>query len=382
MNEIFIILDNSYSFVNLIFENYKNEFTFHNKKYNFEFIEKNKLKIYNIYENYILDTLDSFIFTDNISKLLNFKLIELNHNEWFDQALLNNVNNEIIRIRDRNQYGKFEMNNEKLIIDWNYWGKEIFLYYDSGIYNTEKLIKNNIEKDILVFMHVCNLNDGIDIFEKQLKKIEESSIYDEIKKIYIFFLGEYNDEIKENNKIEIIHLEKDVTFYEFLSINKLKEIVDNDDNNYKILYLHNKGVNKSGNSKVVQSWREMMEYFLIEKGLYCYKNLNYFDTIGCNIINKCDNEISKINNNHAYHYSGNFWWSKSSYIKNLKKLEISYDSNDRKNSRFQCENWILSNLDNKNIGIIYQDNTNIHPYHRYIFNNYKNKELYIKKLNN
>ena len=27
MNEIFVILDNSYSFVNLIFEDYKNEFT-------------------------------------------------------------------------------------------------------------------------------------------------------------------------------------------------------------------------------------------------------------------------------------------------------------------------------------------------------------------
>ena len=43
MNEIFIILDNKYSFVELIFENYKNEFIFYDQKYNFEFINHNKL---------------------------------------------------------------------------------------------------------------------------------------------------------------------------------------------------------------------------------------------------------------------------------------------------------------------------------------------------
>ena len=58
----------------------------------------------------------------------------------------------------------------------------------------------------------------------------------------------------------------------------MKEIVDKEEN-YKVLYLHNKGTRKAGNEDVTESWRNMMEYFLIEEGLYCYINLDKFDTI-------------------------------------------------------------------------------------------------------
>lgn len=381
MNEIFIILDNSYSFVNLIFENYKNEFIFHDKKYNFNFIEKNKLKVYDNSESYILDTLDSFIYTNNLKYITDFKLIELNNNEWFDQALLNNKTKEIIRIRDRNQFGKFEIKNDELIINWDHWGYEKFIKYDDDIYNTKSLNLYEMKEDIMIFMHICNINDGLNIFKKQIKKIIESNIYDNLKKIYVCWLGEYNN-IKLDKKIEIIKLGNDVTYYEFLTINKMKEIIDNEKEEYKVLYLHNKGTRKAGNEKVIESWRDMMEYFLVEQGLYCYKNLEFFDTIGCNIINEGMNELSSVNDNHNYHYSGNFWWSKSNYIKNLNYLKVPENSENRIIKRYQCENWILSNMEKRNIGIIYQDNTNIHPYHRFIFNNYKNKKLLIKKLNN
>ena len=127
--------------------------------------------------------------------------------------------------------------------------------------------------------------------------------------------------------------------------------------------------------------RDKLTDILIEKGLYCYVNLDYFDTIGCNILNECLNDEAKVNSNHSHHYSGNFWWSKSSYIRSLNYLETSNLLNENLDiKRYQCENWILSNKKNRNIGIIYQDNTNIHPYHRYIFDNYKNKKLLIKKL--
>ena len=382
MNEIFIILNDKYSFVDLIFENYKNEFTFHDKIYNFEFLHKNKLKIYDNSESYILDTLDSFIFTNYLSNLLIFKLITLNHNEWFDQALLNNKTNEIIRIKDRNQYGKFEIKEDILTIDWNHWGKENFELYDENIYNHESLERYDLKKDILVFMHMCNLKNGYEIFEKQIKKLKKSKIYENIKKIYVCWLGQFDDEkIKniENNKIEVIKLDENINYYEFLTINKIKEIVSKEEKEYKVLYIHNKGTRNAGNEKVTESWRNMMEYFLIEEGLYCYINLDYFDTIGCNVTNQGTNELSNVNKNHFYHYSGNFWWSKSSYIKELDYLEIDQNKN-MESKRYRCENWILSKLENKKIGIMNQDNTNIHPYHRYVFENYKNKKLYIKKL--
>lgn len=382
MNEIFIIINDENSIVELIFENYKNEFKFNNRHFNFKFLDKNKLRIFNDEENYALDTLDSFIFTNKLSNLSLFKLITLNHDDWFDQAIINYRNNKIIRIKDRNQYGDFIIKGSKLIINWNHWGEEIFNFFDEGVYNCQNIKRYDLKKDILVFIHVCNLNNGIEIFSKQYQRIKKCKLYDNIKKIYICWLGEYNNEIKNTDKVELIQLGNDITYYEFLTINKIQEIIIKEEINYKVLYIHNKGSNKSGNEKVTKSWREMMEYFLIDQGNYCYHNLEYFDTIGCNLIDKTENDISKINFYHSYHYSGNFWWSKSSYIKNLKKLKIYESKEERKNRRFQCENWLLSNIDNKNIGIIYQDNTNIHPYHRYIFENYKNKKLFIKKLNN
>lgn len=378
MNEIFIILNNSCSFVKLIFENFKNEFVFFDKHYNFEFLNINKLRIFNSDETYILETIDSFIYTDQTANLLIYKLITLNHNEWFDQALLDFNTKKIIRIKDRNQFGEFNLENNILKVDWDYWGSEKFIKYDENIFNHESLIVNNDDNDILVFMHMCNLNDGFSIFEKQLKKIKKCKIYECIKKIYVCWLGEYEERNITNNKIEIINLGKNIKYYEFLTINKIKEIIDKDSKDYKILYLHNKGTRKAGNEDVIKSWRNMMEYFLIEQALYCYINLNHFDTIGCNVINQGENNYSNVNNKHNLHYSGNFWWSRSSYIKTLNLLKV--DNENMEEKRFQCENWILSKIENRNIGIIYQNNTNIHPYHRYIFEDYKNKKLHIKKL--
>ena len=383
MNEIFIIIDNKYSFVELIFDEFKNELIFQNDKYNFEFISKNKLKIFKELESYILETIDSYIYTNKYSYLLSYKLIRLNHNEWFDQAILITEENKIIRIKDRNQFGKYKIEEDKIIIEWDYWGKEEFILYDENTYNHE-LYKNYKEENIIIFIHLCNLNNGYEIFMEQYDRIMNSKFYDNIKKIYICYLGEEDKDlniIKRNKKIEYIYLSKDIKYYEFLTINKMKEIVDSSNENYKILYIHNKGTRKAGNEDVIKSWREMMEYFLIDEGLECINSLEYYDTIGCNIINKNEKNISNVNEDHSYHYSGNFWWSKSEYIKTLNKLIIDENKENREKKRFQCENWLLSKMSNNNIGVIYQDNTNIHPYHRYIFENYKNRKLIIKKIN-
>jgi len=53
------------------------------------------------------------------------------------------------------------------------------------------------------------------------------------------------------------------------------------------LYIHTKGVNKSGNQEVIESWRNMMEYNLINQFKFCNYLLNneIVNTIGNNIIN-------------------------------------------------------------------------------------------------
>ena len=126
----------------------------------------------------------------------------------------------------------------------------------------------------------------------------------------------------------------------------------------------------------------MMEYFLINRFNECLNGLSLYDTLGNNIINgRCvDSIYANINPNHNLHYSGNFWWSKKSYIDKLDYIPVNL-SKSCDLTRFKAENWILSNYPNMNIGVIFQDNTNTHPYFRYVFDYYKDMIFHIKKFN-
>jgi hypothetical protein len=398
MNEIFIILKDNYDFVFLIFDNYKNECIFQKKKYNFTFITTYKLRIFNHEHDVILTTIDSFIYSDDESQLNYFKLIELIHNEWFDQCLLNYKNKEIIRIKHRDQSGIFEINKNYLKVTWNNWGDELFIQKEKNIYLQENYFYKNKslydinykkQNKIIIFIHCCAFENGLNILFEQLDKIIKSNLYNECEKIIVHILGyNYNDlinEYQDKYKIEFIYSKFDINYYELITINMIYDYFKNKDENYNVLYIHSKGVRKAGNEEVIYSWRDMMEYYLIEKYEYCnyLLNENIANTLGNNIINSFDIETDKfvlLNKDHCYHYSGNFWWTQSNYIKKLEPLKIEENKEKRFIQRYQAENWILSKKEKGKSGILYQNNTNLHPYHRIIFKNYLNKNILIKLI--
>ena len=125
----------------------------------------------------------------------------------------------------------------------------------------------------------------------------------------------------------------------------------------------------------------MMQYFLIEKNDDCIKNLTKYDILGNNLVNLyCyEKDNISINKLHTLHYSGNFWWSKKTYIDKLPYLMNDF-TNKSINTRYRAENWICSNYPDAKIGIIFQDDTNTHPYHRYVFPYYKILKFYIKDI--
>jgi hypothetical protein len=396
MNEIFIILKNQYSFINLIFKDFINEFYFYDKKYNFTFINKKCLKIYDSNQSYLLSTNDSFIFYDSEIKLQDFKIIDLIHDEWFDQSILYLKEKKIIRIKDRDQYGQFKfLDNQDLKIHWNFWGEEIFNKKKNNTYihelsthfiSQKTLCLNNNFNDvnIVVFIHACLNDEGVIILNDQLNKLKTSPLYQYINSINVCVLGDLKKIKMNDQKIKIIHLSEEHHYYELLTINYIKEFCIQQTVDYYILYIHTKGVNKSGNTDCIQSWRYMMEYFLIDQFQICLNALIYhqLNTVGNNILNsKCIEEHSDlihVNKEHCYHYSGNFWWAKSSYLKNLNYIQIHSDKELRSIQRFQAENWLLSKKQINKHGILYQNNTNIHPYHLYMFENYLNKFIYLK----
>ena len=400
MNKIYIINNTISSVIELNFK--ENNFKYDNKEYKFNLINYDKLLVFwNNLKTQIFYTEDSYLYYSDFKFKNIYKKIFLIHNEWNDQAILNYEKMTLERINHNEQIGKFIIDNNNLIIEWKDWGKEIYIKKDNytyvqsnyNFYESNSIIKTetdtHIHIDVLIpihiFIHVCMIENWKDILNNQIENIKKSGLYDIAHKIHLGILGdienEFFNEIFKDDKFDILYIDKRVELYEIHTINYIKYFCDNISSEIYILYIHTKGVRNAGNKETIKSWRLMMEYFLVNKYKECINYLSIFDTLGSNIVNSfcCNKEFSRINENHTFHYSGNFWWSKKSYIDKLNYINLDLTKNSI-NTRYKAENWILSNYPDANIGILFQDDTNTHPYHRYIFDYYKDLNNVIKKL--
>ena len=184
---------------------------------------------------------------------------------------------------------------------------------------------------IYCFIHVCNKTIGLLVFKQQLLKIINSGLYKKLRKIYIGYLGEYCLEFKEllfkYDKLHLIFYSKDLSLMEFPTLTELHRFCCESYENHKILYIHTKGV-RFPKSIYLSDWRNYMEYFLIEKHTICLNDLDTYDALGVNF-----------KSNPWCHFSGNFWWTKSDYVKKLKYIK-DIDNGFRRSA----ELWLLSCL--------------------------------------
>lgn len=387
MNKIYIINYVEKYEIDLNFQN--NTFLHNEIYYRFELITYDKIIIYKGDNEEIYCTEDSYLYYINIELKNKIKKFFLIKNEWYDQIIINLETNTLKRINYENETGSFVLEDDKIIIDWTKWGKEIFIQYDNYTYIKEEYtiisdINDTSNIPIHIFIHVCMIENWEFILSEQLNTIRNSGLYDICEKIHFGLLGNinnYNNPIFNDNKFNILYIDSRINLYEIHTINFIKYFCSNINYEVYILYIHTKGVRRAGNENVTTSWRKMMQYFLIENYNHCINNLNIYDTLGNNIVNLHCFDINEIcvNKNHSYHYSGNFWWSKKSYIDKLNFLNLDL-SNLSINRRYIAENWILSQYPNGMFGFIFQDDTNTHPYHRYVFDYYKNMDIIIKKL--
>jgi len=98
---------------------------------------------------------------------------------------------------------------------------------------------------------------------------------------------------------------------------------------------------------IFSSRRKILNFYTLEKYDINIKLLEHYDAIGCSMC--------------LYpkkHFSGNFWWSKSSYINSLKNINDKYLS---------PEMYILSNENCKYISLA--SDTNSILFENYIFRN-------------
>lgn len=147
-----------------------------------------------------------------------------------------------------------------------------------------------------------------------------------------------------------VHINKND--YEFDTIHLLWEECQQEDMN--VCYLHTKGVSWKG-WVTVEDWRKYMSHFVIDRWEDRVNNLKEYDCTGVNLHGTHENYKTPPETwgpsgifGAPLHYSGNFWWSKSSHIRKISDIYKwhHFDGNHKK-WKMLCEMWLCQPEDSK-----------------------------------
>jgi hypothetical protein len=182
---------------------------------------------------------------------------------------------------------------------------------------------------IIAYYHILLINNWREIVTEQLTLMKRSGLYAIVDQVKIGALGkdvkELEQHIKSYLKCVIAYSSEDVKEYEFATL----DILHADSKIEKPffgVYFHVKGVSfpKISGGKY---WRDYMGHYNLTMWKDCVKKLQKgYDLCGVKLLGPLDKGGWNL------HYSGNFFWFKSTYIKKL------IPETNRKD-RFRAEFW-------------------------------------------
>jgi hypothetical protein len=220
--------------------------------------------------------------------------------------------------------------------------------------------KLDYQMKTIIYMHICGINNWKEIVKNLFDRIRSSGLYDKIDEIRYGFIGEYDclkDEIFKDPKFCNVLWSSDINLRETVTLNKLWYAAKEEE--FNVLYLHSKGVSYNGQDQRILNWVEYLTHYNVDRHEDCIENLNN----GADV-------VGVITSNYLmFHYSGNFWWSKSVYINRSVQFCVHYAYN-------APEFWITSPRNGLYVDLNYSSDrydgtsSNIE---------YKNKPLNIKK---
>ena len=216
--------------------------------------------------------------------------------------------------------------------------------------------KTNKQKTFCV-IHSCTLQTtGTNVLDYIIEVINKTGFIDVVDNVFINNIGLPIENKYQNNKYIVTNYSYNTQLFEYPSLNKIKSISENTPDS-NILYLHTKGISHTNINEIncIADWTNMMLYFLVEQHSECINKLNEgYDTVGCNYIERNQYTDKK-------HFSGNYWWSKSTYINKLEVL------NENRGHRAYAEFWLFT--ENPSHYDIYSSNTdhyiNLYPMEKY-----------------
>jgi hypothetical protein len=175
-----------------------------------------------------------------------------------------------------------------------------------------------------VYYHIYAIDGVEDIITEQLNLIKKHFDFPYTLNVGISIAKE-NQSI--SHILKIVGGVRDVRTMgnEFTTLDLIEKDKDEFGDSDYILYIHTKGASKRNdiNYENIISWRHLMNYFNIEKAKDVFKlfERSDFNTHGVLL---SDGGGWKL-------YSGNFWWAKASYVKELNFQNV------KKRNRYQAE---------------------------------------------
>jgi hypothetical protein len=183
---------------------------------------------------------------------------------------------------------------------------------------------------IIGYIHVCQKGEWKKSFTMIFDEIKNSGLYDEVNEIRCGILNDngilINDDILNDPKIKIIHVGYSHEYERPTLLHMRNSVnidINNNINNIKYFYFHTKGIRWFGTNQEqnVVDWIKLLIYWNIYKWKDAVVKLDTYDTYGCNYYKQDENS------NYPCHYSGNYFWVASNYLK-LLDISIGNGYND------------------------------------------------------
>ena len=181
---------------------------------------------------------------------------------------------------------------------------------------------------IIGYIHICQAKNWERSFDLLWKEIIEYGLYEKSDCIRIGVVIEkdfIHDKRFDDPKINIIFNNKPSSLYERPTLLHMRN--ESTIENAFYWYIHTKGISHfdKETEPFVIDWVKLLLYWNVRQWNYAIHILDSYDTYGCNY--------------NGSHYSGNFWWATSSYVKTLPTYIENY--------YIAPEDWICKNVNVK-----------------------------------
>jgi hypothetical protein len=188
----------------------------------------------------------------------------------------------------------------------------------------------------------------LSIMKEFLDAIESSKVSDEVDVIVCTVGGGGCSQPWYDEKLNC----EEFQVGEFHTLGVLKDFANKSQTNVPVGYIHTKGLVNGWDNPCISDWRKYMTYFIVERMKDCNEYvMGGFDAVGV--------DWSELPNRH---FSGNFWWSNTDYVKSLPNINPpNFQIENCPSHRHLAEFWIGAN--NPKVKCLHQSGIGIYERH-------------------